>query len=1146
MTLSALCSRVALATALLTGLPWGGNALAQDAPAQTGGGSKAIEVPSSSPLNTGGWAVVSTPSGPRLVRMSRGWTPRPSTTAPSSETAERSGGAGEETTAVVGTPSVPQQHDGGAGRVGRVSAVAGSAPAGALPRPTAVGDAWAPQDAPAGITVPAAPSDPVVQAAPGGGVQISWVDNSTNETTFHIQRQRQNGNTWHRSTTLLADANQTSLVDNPGNGTYRYRVRAANAAGSSEFTPWAMLQVIGQPPNAPSQVTLSDLGNGRDVRVAWVDNSSDETGFEIERERWTGSTWGNKQTLKSGPNQPSVTDAPGLGRFRYRVRAVSSGGASVFSPWAEVLVTQNAPAAPSNLQVSDQGNHWHVRVTWSDNSTNESHFEIQKQAQNGSQWGLLITNTLQAGTTSWVDSAGPGTYRYRVRAVNTFGQSAYTPWTVATVAGSVAQPPAAPTGVLASDVGNRRALVSWTDASDNETGFEIERSPSFAGGTVMVAANVSGYIDQCGPGTFSYRVRAVNASGASPYSAWASVTVAETAPAAPSGLVASANGNDSVTLSWTDNSNNESGFRIERQTEQAGGTWGSVTVLTAPANATTYNDTPGSGVHRYRIAATNFAGDSPFTGWVTASLTGGWTVFTPSTDTRIVYVSSSSGSDSNDGLSPATPKRTLAAGYAQLRNRYPDWLLLKRGDVWTDEALGGTPINGVPGTWQKSGRSATEMMVIGAYGEGPRPEIRSGIHPGIFLMSGDASRDHLAIVGIHFYAHRRDPSNAAFSSSAASQAPHGIQRYKDGVNFLIEDCVIRFYNNAINLQTGGTEGMRDVRIRRCIITDSYGVGNHSQGIYTEYVDGLLIEECLFDHCGWNETVSGAVATIYNHNMYIKQDVNRNITIRNNIVARGAATGIQCRPGGDVWGNLVLYNPTGISMGHAQVTWPQYRPSGRIVDNVILGGTDVNGDPRGRGINLERCADVTIENNIVAHLGTQNVNGSNVAGIRTAIEHENLTIRNNIIYKWARSGTGQGLSFNGTGGRNILIQNNKVQQMDGGYVVWHAPSGFSQYAYQQNTYFSSRSGSTWFNHAGTERSLSSWVGVSGETGASSSQVSFPNPQRTVETYMQSLGRPATLEAFLNEARQQSRTNWRSEFTARAVVNYVREGFGLPPL
>src|SRR5207237_9388487 len=52
----------------------------------------------------------------------------------------------------------------------------------------------------------------------------------------------------------------------------------------------------------------------------------------------------------------------------------------------------------------------------------------------------------------------------------------------------------------------------------------------------------------------------------------------------------------------------------------------------------------------------------------------GWPSFTPSVDTRTVYVSSSSGDDQHDGLSPATSKRTVAAGQALLRSGYPDWL----------------------------------------------------------------------------------------------------------------------------------------------------------------------------------------------------------------------------------------------------------------------------------------------------------------------------------------------------------------------------------------------------------------------------------------------------------------------------------------
>src|SRR5690606_16339245 len=66
----------------------------------------------------------------------------------------------------------------------------------------------------------------------------------------------------------------------------------------------------------------------------------------------------------------------------------------------------------------------------------------------------------------------------------------------------------------------------------------------------------------------------------------------------------------------------------------------------------------------------------------------GWTVVEPSVDTRTIYVSSSAGDDSNDGLSAATAKRTIHAAKSLLRDGSPDWLLLKRGDTFTDQRFG--------------------------------------------------------------------------------------------------------------------------------------------------------------------------------------------------------------------------------------------------------------------------------------------------------------------------------------------------------------------------------------------------------------------------------------------------------------------------
>src|SRR4029453_11031609 len=125
----------------------------------------------------------------------------------------------------------------------------------------------------------------------------------------------------------------------------------------------------------------------------------------------------------------------------------------------------------------------------------------------------------------------------------------------------------------------------------------------------------------------------------------------------------------------------------------------------------------------------------------------GWTTLSPSRDTRLVYVSSSTGDDRNEGRTPASPKRTIAAGKALLRDRSADWLLLLRGDSW-DEALG---------QWTKSGRSPQEPMVVAGFGRSPeRPLLRTGTADGVTTLgSGGAppTTENVSFVGLAFGSH---------------------------------------------------------------------------------------------------------------------------------------------------------------------------------------------------------------------------------------------------------------------------------------------------------------------------------------------------------------------------------------------------------
>lgn len=780
---------------------------------------------------------------------------------------------------------------------------------------------------------------------------------------------------------------------------------------------------------------------------------------------------------------------------------------------------------PRNLRANPTGDGQTVRVLW---QGQPSAFNIALQRESYVSNGWTSTTQLVANRAPMYDNPGPGQHRYRFFASETSNAGSWV-----TVSASGVQPlvPSVPSGVGAAGVGNLRALVSWIDTSDNETGFEIERNPAFSGGAVRVASNVTNYLDSTGTGQFAYRVRATGSAGNSGFSAWASVTIADINPLTPTNLSTRDAGNErDLTVSWQAASGNATSFKIERQTK-AGSDWLFPATLTAPGGATTVTDTPGGGEHRYRISAINAVGQSAFSDWVIGTLASGWTALRKSPDTRVVYVSSSTGNDSFDGLSPEKARRTLAAAYALLRHNNPDWMLLRRGDTW----------NEVMPWWKKCGRSAGEPMVVATYGdEAARPLLKTGTNDAFSRYGGGgspASIDFVSITGVWFQADRRAGDQGA-----------GIYWIGAGKDILFEDC--RFEGYATGAVVQSIEGrVERFTLRRSLILDSFNSTAHSNGLYAENVDGLVLEENVFDHNGWKQGV--AEPTIFNHNVYVHTS-NTGVVFRNNISLRSSSHGVQVRPGGIITGNVFARNAIGALLGGGDPNPVTHTNgiTGTVDDNVILEGGDIGTLPRGSGIELTNvgASGATVRNNIIAGKSTSTDSPAirlGAGGYGSGVGCMNITISGNTIHNWrgplAIEPPDQGLAQ-----RGHRIENNRFsdpQSTSPSQLIDATNSSPTTAVYSGNKYFSGRAANTWFDVSDTLRSYPQWVAQVSETGSTSTPIQFVDAARTLASYNATLGGASTFEAFAAAVREQSSRNWRKEYTAKPIRDYFKAGFTL---
>ncbi len=440
-------------------------------------------------------------------------------------------------------------------------------------------------------TPPAAPTLLTVVSTTSSRVNLGWTDNSNGETGFRINRSTDGGITWSLAGSVAANA--TTFADNSVSEgiSYMYEVYAYNTGGSSTLsnTPSANI-----PPAAPTGLTSSNV-SGANVTLTWVNHSSHQTGFYVERSTNGGGTWTQIADVTSGVtyNDTGVAEATA---YQYRVRAYGTTGTSTYGGSISVATPVNMPTGLTPTVVSTT----EIDLAWVDNSNQENGYSLQRSTDGGNTWNTTIS--LPANSTSYQDTSltEGTTYTYRLQATRTGKNSAFTPNQTATTL------PAAPSGITATAAGDTQVTVTWTNNSIGATGFTIERSLN---GTVWTSAGTTNGSTFTFTDTglteltaYSYRVKATDAGGPSAWNTTGSNVT--TLPSAPSSLVLTTPASDRVTLTWTDNSAGATGYKVERS---SGGAFTLLTTL--PASATTFTDLTvnEATLYTYRVRAVSNA-----------------------------------------------------------------------------------------------------------------------------------------------------------------------------------------------------------------------------------------------------------------------------------------------------------------------------------------------------------------------------------------------------------------------------------------------------------------------------------------------------------------------------------------------------------
>ena len=362
---------------------------------------------------------------------------------------------------------------------------------------------------------------------------------------------------------------------------YTFRVVAQSPGGTSRGSDVQFTTAAQPDPSAPATLGATAASSSQ-INLSWNDTSDDETGFEIQRD--TTASFSSPATLSPAPGANAETfQSTGLDpnqAYHYRVRAKRGSAAS---GWSNVATATTNHAAPGATTGAASNVAWNAAtVAGSVDPKGSATTRFFEYRPTGSTGAFSTTPAVDAGSGRGSVAASanltglqPSTeYTFRVVAQSAGGT---TRGSDATFTTAEQPPPNPPASLGATAASPSQINLTWDDASNDETSFEIQRdtTSSFSSPATLTAGANAESLQSAGldPNrTYHYRVRARRGSAASAWSNTDDATTQSIAPTVEPAAEAIDVTQNSATLGGTVNPNGAATtYRFEYGTTPAYG-----------------------------------------------------------------------------------------------------------------------------------------------------------------------------------------------------------------------------------------------------------------------------------------------------------------------------------------------------------------------------------------------------------------------------------------------------------------------------------------------------------------------------------------------------------------------------------------------